>query len=80
MENTQKHIRKEELSEYNYLSREIRELARTIGMVRLSEATYVANLSVLNEKYNKFIDKVERKYGKDIQINTETGEINRKEA
>ena len=79
MENTQKSIRKEELKEYKSLTMEIRELARTVGMVSLTKATYVSNLSVLNEKYNKFIDKMERKYGNGVQINTETGEITRRE-
>lgn len=73
-------IRKEELTEYTEMRTEIKELSRTIGMVELTKATYVANLAALNERYNKFIKKMEGKYGKDININLETGEITRKDA
>ena len=73
-------IRKEELNEYTGMRSEIQELSRTIGMVELTKATYVANLSALNERYNKFIKKMESKYGTDININLETGEITKKDA
>lgn len=80
MSKDRKHIRKEELQEYTGMRTEIQELSRTIGMVELTKATYVANLSVLNERYNKFIKKMEGKYGSDININLETGEITRPDA
>lgn len=80
MSKDQKRIRKEELTEYKNLRSEIQELSRTIGMVELTKATYVSNLSMLNERYTKFIKKMEGKYGKDININLETGEITRPNA
>lgn len=77
MSKDSKRIRKEELNEYNELRRDIQEVARTVGMYELQKQQFVSRLDMLNTKYSKFIDKMEKKYGKNITISTETGEISR---
>ena len=77
MSKDNKRIRKEELNEYNELRRDIQEVARTVGMYELQKQQFVSRLDMLNTKYSKFIDKMEKKYGKGITLSTETGEISR---
>lgn len=79
MSKEQKRIRKEELNEYNELRTSIQEVARTVGMYELQKQQFVSQLDILNSKYSKFIEKMEKKYGKGVTINTETGEIARQE-
>ncbi len=77
MSKDRKRIRKEELNEYNELRKDIQEVSRTVGMYELQKQQFVSRLDMLNTKYTKFIEKMEKKYGKGVTINTETGEISR---
>lgn len=80
MSKEQKRIRKEELNEYNELRTNIQEVARTVGMYELQKQQFVSRLDMLNSKYTKFIEKMEKKYGKGVTINTDNGEISREGA